>query len=809
MRVGLLGAFPFDMSNPWIPRHAPQAVISQLNVYPRMEMLTPKSTVVQRVEACFRLMAQRLSEDVTTDVTQEIFIRRALSKMAGGKLRDLETVLIRRASTRALTPVAKAELATSMRTAAEVGKLGLLINLLDQYEIPIDASCQNTQRTALHLAASNGHLDVVKALLDRGASTAATDSLGRTVLHHSIRESSSACLEFLLGLDDNVNKLEDKEVAVPHDAISERNTEALKTSVDCYKKQTISARRILTKDVSRLPGLHTADEALKDCSALFSRGYSVHDRDARGFTPVYYAAKACSLESVKLLLGYGLDVSSVTQDGSSLLHLAADSESSKRHSMLKYLIEKGLSPFLARFDGITPIDILIGKIPARELSDTSRESLQMLVQWRDPDPSVHPNFSQILPRLCQGDLIYGSLWLSAALLTLVQNGADLAKQNEAGVTAVRILIRSWVAQFSNTSDHTVRDYFRGADHIPTTILTTAFQHVPTETLSDSYDDLPSLLLSALWFADEPLTKTILELCPDVDCDACIWGDQQFSVIAATCLYNCPITTFKAILKKSKAASDNLAAMKLWETVIQVGRIDLAALVLRAGVNLNSLSVTGKTPLMSACEQYDINMVVWLIANGSDVNASDRDGWNAAHRACRTANLEAIRILRTTGINWHAKVHTKPPTIPDSEVTLLHLAVMNANVTLTKYLIDEGLVQNLNCTSSIGLTPLHYAAWANNLATVELLLSMNVMISVSFDKQSPLHFVAMHGSEEMYSLFTSHGCDPSIPNGYGLDCETIAWSNGHKKLAERIAVDKGKATQSSNAWESCLRRPNDG
>ena len=162
----------------------------------------------QQIEECLLSLAQRLCEDSTGDVTQEIFLKRALITMEAGKSRNQKTLLPKKVSAKVPTDMEKAELEKSMRTAAEYGQLEPMIQLLDQYSISVDAACRSTGKTALHLAAANDHLDIIKTLIERGANTAAKDFKGRTTLHFSIRRSGCSCLRFLFEQDNNVNILE-------------------------------------------------------------------------------------------------------------------------------------------------------------------------------------------------------------------------------------------------------------------------------------------------------------------------------------------------------------------------------------------------------------------------------------------------------------------------------------------------------------------------------------------------------------------------------------------------------------------------
>jgi ankyrin repeat protein len=86
-----------------------------------------------------------------------------------------------------------------LRDAAESGKLDKVIRELEN-GTPVDCTSYSSGKSALHLAAAGGHADVVKVLLERGASVEAKDAGGETPLHLAVIHG--VCVfAFLLLLD--------------------------------------------------------------------------------------------------------------------------------------------------------------------------------------------------------------------------------------------------------------------------------------------------------------------------------------------------------------------------------------------------------------------------------------------------------------------------------------------------------------------------------------------------------------------------------------------------------------------------------
>ncbi|MBI3899866.1 MAG: ankyrin repeat domain-containing protein [Gammaproteobacteria bacterium] len=99
-------------------------------------------------------------------------------------------------------------------------------------------------------------------------------------------------------------------------------------------------------------------------------------------------------------------------------------------------------------------------------------------------------------------------------------------------------------------------------------------------------------------------------------------------------------------KKSRSPSLHGAAA-LFGAVLK-GRIAIVQTLLKQGVNVNTRTVTGKTPLMAAAYKGYSDIVQLLLDNGAEANARDTRGDSALKMAERGGYSRIVQTLRASG-----------------------------------------------------------------------------------------------------------------------------------------------------------------
>ena len=183
-------------------------------------------------------------------------------------------------------------------TAAEYGQLSVLKQIFHDHKLSVDTRGRHDQRSALHLAASNDRIDIVRFLQEHGADCNLADSQGRTPLHASVESSSGyLCLQLLLDQNVDIDSIDRNGLTAWHLAASQGNIHALgilkgfvapkKEFYTCSKAH--DGRTIL----------HCGAQSGSTETLIFLLNHcdedAVHSKSLDGSTALHYAMKAYSL----------------------------------------------------------------------------------------------------------------------------------------------------------------------------------------------------------------------------------------------------------------------------------------------------------------------------------------------------------------------------------------------------------------------------------------------------------------------------------------------------------------------------------
>lgn len=203
---------------------------------------------------------------------------------------------------------------TALHHAAENGRLDVVKRLIKK---GVDIK-DSQNRTPLHYAAESGHLDVVKYLVGNGADVYAKDSHenGNNPRHLATIQGKSNVVEYLRDTETDIN-----------DFINA----ATSSSSDDVKRLINTVPNIDVRNEHGNTALHLAaiHDRLDTVKYLVEKGANIEAKDSNGWTALHYAATGSGpgrLETVKYLLGKGASVYAKNNEGNKPSQLATQAD---------------------------------------------------------------------------------------------------------------------------------------------------------------------------------------------------------------------------------------------------------------------------------------------------------------------------------------------------------------------------------------------------------------------------------------------------------------------------------------------------
>ena len=185
---------------------------------------------------------------------------------------------------------------------------------------------------------------------------------------------------------------------------------------------------------------------------------------------------------------------------------------------------------------------------------------------------------------------------------------------------------------------------------------------------------------------------------------------------------------------------------LW-LAVQAGDLDRVALLLAANANPD-VHYEGTTPLYTACERGNLQVVNALIEGGADLNmtTSDTNGFTPLYVSAEEGHFEVVALLLAANAN---------PDVASSDsygFTPLYIACERGNVQVVNALIEGGANLNMGTQDDFQFTPLYTACERGNLQVVSLLIEggADLNIGAADDGTTPT-CIASEGKRALHSI----------------------------------------------------------
>ncbi|XP_064156928.1 E3 ubiquitin-protein ligase MIB2 isoform X4 [Anguilla rostrata] len=337
------------------------------------------------------------------------------------------------------------------------GSAAKVRDLVQKYPEKVDV--KNQGKTALQVAAHQGHMEVVKVLLQANSSIEVKDEDGDTALHYTAFGNQPEIARLLLSKGANVNLLNNSLCTALHIAVNKGFAEVVRVLSE-------HAADVNLQDSYGDTPLH--DAIAKDFRAIIEiltvvPNIDFTQQNNRGFNLLHHAAlKGNKLAMEKILARARQLVDVKKEDGFSALHLAA---LNNHRDVAEILIKEGRCDVNIRNNrNQTPLQLAVTQGHAELVQLLVSEGADVNVEDEDGDTAMHVALgrqqlaatmattegegSSLYARL-NGSGLLGNTELNvgaAIACFLAQEGADINYANHKGKSPLDLVTDSAVMQ---------------------------------------------------------------------------------------------------------------------------------------------------------------------------------------------------------------------------------------------------------------------------------------------------------------------------------------------------------------------------
>lgn len=199
---------------------------------------------------------------------------------------------------------------------------------------------------------------------------------------------------------------------------------------------------------------------------------------------------------------------------------------------------------------------------------------------------------------------------------------------------------------------------------------------------------------------------------------------------------------------------------LLEKAIYKNHREIVRFLLSEGFEVNNSEILGwRTPLIhQAARKANLEIVAMLIEQGVDLDSMEEHGYTPLHEAVKKNAEEVVKLLLGHGADANIlSVHGSP----------LHEAIRMDSVELVKILLQNGADLNLE-SSYYQITPLEETIKKEKTKVLEAILDAGIDITqgITEDMKKPLIYAASSGSISVLMLLLDRGFDVNVSDRTG-------------------------------------------
>jgi len=470
---------------------------------------------------------------------------------------------------------------------------------------------------------------------------------------------------------------------------------------------------------------------LKMVTSVIDAGANIEAKDSDGWTPLIWAALHNEEALTKLLIAKGADVNVKDKDGDPLLVLACD-RSSTYTEMIELLVKGGAN--VNATVGCKKIPLLCGWF-----RNNGRDIRKLLVKnGADVNAKNQEGISPFL-RECEGN---GSKESKELVELMINRGADVKATDNNGNTPLLYACRGRNKELIELLIEKGADVnAKGKDGF-TPLLWACFRYDNEEVIKlliEKGADVnysSGMVNTPLGLASNRNDEVLVELLIKKGADAKKGG---LSLIEACSQKNKALMELLIRGGADVNARDNNGYSPLLR-ICKDGWHEVIKLAVNRDIVL-TLSEKNSDNYIASIEQEHLELAALLINNGADVNVQDNEGLTPLYYACRKNDVDLVKLLLENKADTKVKILGETPLVFVCQEGYKELFVL---------LVRKGL--NVNARGNNGYTPLDfvkrsYCYCESKKFFVNLLMSYGADISLlandsdyrrEYDRHQKLH-----------------------------------------------------------------------
>ncbi|XP_067125162.1 serine/threonine-protein phosphatase 6 regulatory ankyrin repeat subunit B-like [Centruroides vittatus] len=675
--------------------------------------------------------------------------------------------------------------------AVECGNHGVCRELLlDKTKEQLEYVRPTTGDSVIHLATLRKDLEMLKFLVEAGATINAQNHKGETPLHYVARDGDMQMIKYFYqhGADPNLCDINDR---VPlHLAAENGHNSIIELLIEKFKASIF----LRTKDGDTL--MHIASKAGYPNTAMIfmKKGVPLHMPNKAGAKCLHTAALGGHVDVVRTLLQKGEQVDAKTNDNFTALHIAVQAN---QPQVVEILLGYGAQVQIkAGKEGETPLHI------AARVNKGLRCSELLLKSGAEVNARQETGETPIHVAAKHGHLDTVMLLLSdgAGIDIKTQNGETplhVAVKN-CHFPVARSLLEHWQGKHSKDSVSLVNQqnvegesamHYAGA-------ITKQNIHYPTE--------------------DKDLVKLLLESGSDVN--------MENKAMKETSIHYCSREGNEDILKEilehlspaEVQSAFNRQSKYGWSPLLyacRAGHPNLVKVLLQHGARVDIFDESGKAALHLAAEYGHHEVVDILLQNNAFVNSRSKKGLTPLHLAAKHgyngivqhlvadhgAVLDALTLIKKTPLHLAAEkgkldvcstlleLNADAHAIDNQGQTPLLLAAENDHPEIVKLFLHHK-PELVSMANSSGFTCAHIAAMKGSVAVIKELMKFNrhlVTTARNKSNNTALHLAAAGGHAKLVKVLLEAGASATDENGDGYTALHLAAKHGHVKVLQAL------------------------